>query len=101
MLVYLVKYSGGEYEDAFEIILGIYDELDVAKYECMQIMKHIEENGDGRDVDEIVIEEWKINFGYERDVNEWWRAKGGKYGHFIPREEWVTGVTKLYERYED
>ena len=39
MMVYVAKYSGGEYEDAFEITLGIYDELDVAKYECMEKMK--------------------------------------------------------------
>ena len=101
MMVYVAKYSGGEYEDAFEITLGIYDELDVAKYECMEKMKQIESGNDYLDVDAFVIEEWKINFGYERDVNEWWRAKGGKYGHFIPSEEWITGVTKPYERYED
>lgn len=96
MLIYVVKISGGSYEDAFEYIFGIYDELDVAKYECAQKMERIEEYNDNSMVDEIIIEEWKVNFGYERDVCEWYRAKGGKYGKFIPSEEWEYGVTEAY-----
>lgn len=101
MIVYLAKFSGGSYEDMYEYTLGIYDDLDVAKYECMERMKEIEGKYGDPHTDEFEIEQWELNFGYECTVCRWCRAKGGKYGHFIPDTEWEQGVTEAYDAYEE
>lgn len=87
MIVYEARYYGGEYEDKFDNSLGIYDDLQVAEWECLQAMELFQKST-WEDIDYMehketrcfYINEWKVNIGMlERNVRVWHRRKDGKF----------------------
>lgn len=104
MRIYEVRYSGGSYEDAFDYSYGIYDSLERAVEEADKRMTELEEYSDyyQEEIDEFTINEWEINENepVECDVRIWFRAKGGKYGKFIPHYEYISDKYKPYDKWE-
>ena len=86
MIVYEARYYGGEYEDRFDNSLGIYDELELAEWECLQAMERCQKSTwKDRDYTEhketrcFYINEWEVNFGVTPNIRMWHRRKDGTF----------------------
>ena len=97
MKVYVVTVECGNNYDSYEYTFGIYDELAVAEYECIEAMERYVLDDEHDTTTEFCIDEWEMNKEMTcPGIRKWWRAEGGKYGHFINVKDWEMGVTKGY-----
>ena len=99
MIVYEARYSGGEYEDKFDFTLGIYDDFDVAAYECIKAMEKAESSNDvvSKETTEFCINVWEVNKDeVDKNIRRWWRRKDGI---FVDEEEWDDNTDWGYSPY--